>query len=218
MERENKSVYLCTRFKREGGMIRDVSKERIGSETFWEKIFEKRFGRFEKGFYLCSPQRGQRRPWCEERGSEVFELKKIFQKDLEVSIKVLTFAPLSAEKSSEGLRGRAEVQNPLQNKTCSYSNIKDSVLWSTWAAKVFHSCKRVISNNTFEIWAKDLTKHFIQWRVWSWLRMNASGRLNTCKSRGSGIEACFNCRRPAHGCVTRMQPTQNRGITLRNWY
>ena len=25
----------------------------------------------------------------------------------------------------------------------------------------------------------------IQWRVWSWLRMNASGRLNTCKSRGS---------------------------------
>ena len=24
--------------------------------------------------------------------------------------------------------------------------------------------------------------------------------------------------RPAHGCVTRMQPTFNRGITLRNWY
>ena len=28
----------------------------------------------------------------------------------------------------------------------------------------------------------------IQWRVWSWLRMNASGRLNTCKSRGSMTE------------------------------
>ena len=28
-------------------------------------------------------------------------------------------------------------------------------------------------------------KQFLQWRVWSWLRMNASGRLNTCKSRGS---------------------------------
>ena len=29
---------------------------------------------------------------------------------------------------------------------------------------------------------------FLQWRVWSWLRMNASYRLNTCKSRGNGIE------------------------------
>ena len=28
---------------------------------------------------------------------------------------------------------------------------------------------------------------FLQWRVWSWLRMNASYRLNTCKSRGNGI-------------------------------
>ena len=67
---------------------------------------------------------------------------------------------------------------------------------------------------------RTLTKHYflLQWRVWSWLRMNASGRPNTCKSRGIGVEACFNCRRPAHGCVTRMQPTQNRGITLRNRY
>ena len=30
---------------------------------------------------------------------------------------------------------------------------------------------------------------FIQWRVWSWLRMNASGRLNTCKSRGNRVLA-----------------------------
>ncbi len=28
-------------------------------------------------------------------------------------------------------------------------------------------------------------EQFLQWRVWSWLRMNASGRLNTCKSRGN---------------------------------
>ena len=33
------------------------------------------------------------------------------------------------------------------------------------------------------------TKHFLQWRVWSWLRINASGRPNTCKSRGSGWSA-----------------------------
>ena len=33
-------------------------------------------------------------------------------------------------------------------------------------------------------------KDILQWRVWSWLRMNASYRLNTCKSRGSGSLAC----------------------------
>ena len=27
----------------------------------------------------------------------------------------------------------------------------------------------------------------LQWRVWSWLRMNAGYRLNTCKSWGNGI-------------------------------
>ena len=56
--------------------------------------------------------------------------------------------------------------------------------------------------------------NFIQRRVWSWLRMNASGRLNTCKSRGSTI-AC-NWWRPAHGCVTRMQLTLYRGIARGN--
>ena len=59
-------------------------------------------------------------------------------------------------------------------------------------------------------------KIYLQRRVWSWLRMNASDRPNTCKSRGSGSKACFACRRPAHGWVTRMQPACNRGITRRN--
>ena len=33
-------------------------------------------------------------------------------------------------------------------------------------------------------------KDILQCRVWSWLRMNASYRLNTCKSRGSMNLAC----------------------------
>ena len=56
-------------------------------------------------------------------------------------------------------------------------------------------------------------KQFKQRRVWSWLRMNASDRLNTCKSRGSG--GSDTRRRPAHGWVTRMQLTYQRGITRR---
>ena len=56
-------------------------------------------------------------------------------------------------------------------------------------------------------------KQFKQRRVWSWLRMNASDRLNTCKARGSG--GSNTRRRPAHGWVTRMQLTYQRGITRR---
>ena len=52
---------------------------------------------------------------------------------------------------------------------------------------------------------------FLQCRVWSWLRMNASYRLNTCKSRGSMTRACSCWWRPAHGCVTRIQPSPCQG-------
>ena len=37
----------------------------------------------------------------------------------------------------------------------------------------------------------EITNKNLQRRVWSWLRMNASYRLNTCKSRGFIKEACF---------------------------
>ena len=56
---------------------------------------------------------------------------------------------------------------------------------------------------------------FLQRRVWSWLRMNASDRPNTGKSRGSAGEACFSWRRPAHGCVTGVQSVLYRGIAQR---
>ena len=58
----------------------------------------------------------------------------------------------------------------------------------------------------------NISKTFLQWRVWSWLRMNASYRLNTCKSRGSMGVACNSRWRPAHGWVTRIQPSLNSGI------
>ena len=43
------------------------------------------------------------------------------------------------------------------------------------------------------------TVRTLLWRVWSWLRMNASGRLNTCKSSGILLREM----RAAHGWVTR---------------
>ena len=58
-------------------------------------------------------------------------------------------------------------------------------------------------------------KDILQRRVWSWLRMNASYRLNTCKSRGSMLVACNQRWRPAHGWVTRIQPSAHSGIAFR---
>ena len=58
-------------------------------------------------------------------------------------------------------------------------------------------------------------KDILQCRVWSWLRMNASYRLNTCKSRGSMTIACYCWWRPAHGWVTRIQPALVHRITRR---
>ena len=107
-----------------------------------------------------------------------------------------TFAKRKRQKSS--LRD-------LHNSTSSTSigklifridTVKEVWLWTT----ITDSGARII-------------KQFKQRRVWSWLRMNASDRLNTCKSRGStGSNTGW---RPAHGWVTRMQLTYQRGITRR---
>ena len=77
-----------------------------------------------------------------------------------------------------------------KNQVLDYNNLGDS-FWTDYR----HSRNRIYN--------------ILQWRVWSWLRMNASYRLNTCKSRGNKRKACFSCWRPAHGWVTRIQPTYN---------
>ena len=109
-----------------------------------------------------------------------------------------TFAKRKRQKSS--LRD-------LHNSTSSTSigklifridTVKEVWLWTT----ITDSGARII-------------KQFKQRRVWSWLRMNASDRLNTCKSRGSMICSNTDWWRPAHGWVTRMQLTYQRGIARR---
>ena len=52
------------------------------------------------------------------------------------------------------------------------------------------------------------------WRVWSWLRTNAGGVLNTCKSNDDG-GAC-TAWLVANGWVTREQPALHFGITSGN--
>ena len=127
------------------------------------------------------------------------KLENFSPKNLEVKKKSLPLQPQSRNDSDKSsLRD-------LHNSTSSTSigklifridTVKEVWLWTT----ITDSGARII-------------KQFKQRRVWSWLRMNASDRLNTCKSRGStGSNTGW---RPAHGWVTRMQLTYQRGITRR---
>ena len=91
---------------------------------------------------------------------------------------------------------------------------------STSSTSIGEEILRINTVNRVWLWttingfrSEDIKKQFKQRRVWSWLRMNASDRLNTCKSRGStGSNTGW---RPAHGWVTRMQLAYQRGITRR---
>ena len=116
-------------------------------------------------------------------------------------IKVLIFAATFAKRK----RQKSSLRD-LHNSTSSTS-IGEEILR-------INTVKRSMTldyNNGFR--SEDMIKQFKQRRVWSWLRMNASDRLNTCKSRGStGSNTGW---RPAHGWVTRMQLAYQRGITRR---
>ena len=116
-------------------------------------------------------------------------------------IKVLIFAATFAKRK----RQKSSLRD-LHNSTSSTSIRK--INFPDWYRQ---RSMTLDYNNGFR--SEDIRKQFKQRRVWSWLRMNASDRLNTCKSRGStGSNTGW---RPAHGWVTRMQLTYQRGITRR---
>ena len=77
-------------------------------------------------------------------------------KDLVVSKKGFTFAPLSALKKRLKLSRSSDRH---RNRICSYSDIR-TAFFEEFEQQSFYPLERVISNNTFEIRAKDLTKHF----------------------------------------------------------
>ena len=69
------------------------------------------------------------------------------------------------------------------------------IYWDCYSVSSMFSCKREVQESsnsffTFNSLNQKKKKWDIQCRVWSWLRMNASYRLNTCKSWGSGYLAC----------------------------
>ena len=127
------------------------------------------------------------------------KLENFSSKNLEVKKKSLPLQPQSRNDSERVLWEIYIIQQVVQvlgKLIFRIDTVKEVWLWTT----ITDSGARII-------------KQFKQRRVWSWLRMNASDRLNTCKSRGStGSNTGW---RPAHGWVTRMQLTYQRGITRR---
>ena len=199
---------LCTRFR---GENESKSWLEVFEKFFWKK-FIRNLVDSKKHLTFAPLSRLRNRETVKKGLWKVFWKK--FIKNLVDSEKHLTFAPLSRLRNRK-TRDAKKIWKLQRAQARKYRRSLRIL-----SSKVFIlSRKREFQSNTFEIRAKIYSKlFFLQWRVWSWLRMNASGRLNTCKSRGSINIACNVWWRPAHGCVTRMQPTCNRGITLRNWY
>ena len=63
----------------------------------------------------------------------------------------------------------------------------DSAYWAIFLART--KLSRTIMRSRINL-VVNIIKNW-QWRVWSWLRMNASGRPNTCKSRGNREKLAF---------------------------
>ena len=76
-------------------------------------------------------------------------------------------------------------------------------------------CKR-INKSQESIWFSSRQRwkiniwKYIEWRVWSWLRMNADRMLNTCKSLA---KLCLHSQAKADGWVTRKELAPQTGIT-----
>ena len=128
--------------------------------------------------------------------------------------KLENFSPKNLEVKKKSLPLQPQSRNDSDK-----SSLRD-LHNSTSSTSIGEEIFRIDTVNRVWLWttingfrSEDMIKQFKQRRVWSWLRMNASDRLNTCKSRGSG--GSDTRRRPAHGWVTRMQLAYQRGITRR---
>ena len=135
-------------------------------------------------------------------------MKNILKKSLKIfagSKKVTTFA--TAFEKNKPRKGAEKWKCKVLEKKCKKickikilalslqsvrvtktTNVFQTVLWFTGYFLREKECSIYLSillNKKRNSQDSNKTFYFIQWRVWSWLRMNASGRPNTCKSRGS---------------------------------
>ena len=76
---------------------------------------------------------------------------------------------------------KTNLDNLCGHSLNSWAEIKDGS-WKKLSVKSKSNFRR----QSFKREPKKLQLKNLKWRVWSWLRLNAGGRLNTCKSNGNG--------------------------------
>ena len=216
-----KTDYFCTRFREREQRRNDILKDADRTN--------RKFDRYSA--CILQGKRAGRQPLSSTASQSIPEKenrKKTSKKFGRYVIKSLSLHPLSERKafvkkkrSMKRLHKQYVVQERRnedykiwflrvkKNRQCSFLYIYKE------RAKLRTSVNQSVVLNRANADRQLSQKIFLQWRVWSWLRMNASYRPNTCKSRGSMIEACFNWWRPAHGWVTRIQPSADSGIAFR---
>ena len=113
------------------------------------------------------------------------------------------------QKSVDGLQKISKIRTRWQGKAqrSSLTNSLDNLCGHSAGIIGRLEKKEVSIRKTAEWTTKQLNSllskknKLLNWRVWSWLRLNAGGRLNTCKSNGSSRKACFSGWRVADGWV-----------------
>ena len=165
------------------------------------------FGCCFKSFYFCT--RFARETRLEVWHSDAFwalvmPLKKTFQKVWLVSEKVLIFASAFLEKGSLAWMPRQFFDILINNTSSTIILNRQYSCRLLYRGRFRYFFLRLRVDKSYGIlnramiifqvfrffWFDLNVRILLQWRVWSWLRMNASYRLNTCKSRGSMGLAC----------------------------
>ena len=143
-------------------------------------------------------------PWYKSIQSDIFCIfLNFFRKTFGGSEKSRTFASANEETTSEAHQERVLWKDYIRQKVVQEATAamlplgrsqpsmktENKVTWpGTIRMRLSLSTEEAVSSGASRIEA--LRYRILQWRVWSWLRMNASYRLNTCKSRGSMVLAC----------------------------
>ena len=124
--------------------------------------------------------------WC-NRGACWKKSEKKCEKSLQVQKKCL---PLQSRYETRAPHWGPEMSSGVRNRVPEGTEY-DGVDWKDWnestrkQVPTTQKSRALISLWNWECRSRTWNIRNIQRRVWSWLRMNASGRLNTCKSRGS---------------------------------
>ena len=120
---------------------------------------------------------------------------KVFEKVLKETQKCVLYCKASLIAASDAKTTRALAWNCLQEIFKNIQPISVGVWWRlpsstelslNWLTNAHENRSEVHFNSVFMSCSKERKKSRSNYRVWSWLRLNAGGMIYTCKSNGRG--------------------------------